>query len=380
MLLVMHELTRSGAPLLALRIFDALESATELRTITREGGPLEAEFARLGRLTVLTSYPRFLPLGAGPRERSFAAKGYRYARAPIDGALARRWSPDVVYANTAWSLPILARLGRFPAPVLAHIHESAVAVEIFEAAHPGLLQSLPTSYIAVSQDVSHVLQSRFHVAAESVTVIPPFVELPKDASAPARADAPIVVGGMGYPSWTKGCELWLLVARALLDLLGQHRVRFQWVGVPDNADGIRFRAMVDKLGLGHVVDVVGLTSEPLDYLKKFDVLAITSWEDSAPLVVLDAMACGVPVVCFRGAAGPAEELSGAGVVVDGFAPSAMASAIGDLVDDPDRRRALIAAAHSRVERVYSRAQVVPGILQEIERLVRVGRGSPRALP
>lgn len=373
-LLVVHQLSRTGAPILALRVFQALGHDVALRTVALDGGPLEPDFARLGELRVLATCPRLLQRHLSVRERSLLAKASGFARAPMEGWLARRWRPDVVYANSVWSLPIVERLGRGRQQVLLHVHESSVALEIFEAAHPGLIRSLPSSYVAVSERVRRDLQARYDIPAASIRVIPPFVDVPpagppKDEPEGAR----LVVGGIGYPSWTKACDLWLLTARELADRLGQTSVGFKWVGVPDNQDGIQFRAMVDKLHLGLVVDLVATTTEPLNHLRTFDVLAMTSWEESASLVVLDAMTIGVPVVCFRGVGGPEEELLDTGVVVESFSPSAMARALEGLMGDPLRRAELASAAHDRVTSVYSRTKVVPMMLEEIERLARLGR-------
>jgi glycosyltransferase involved in cell wall biosynthesis len=370
----MHQLSRTGAPLLALRFFRALGRSVDVRTLAFEGGALEVDFARLGRLRVLATYPHLLPNRMRMRQRALVAKAFGLGRLPIEGWLARRWSPDVVYANSVWSLPLLKRLGRNGQPVLLHVHESSVALKIFENAHPGLIASLPSSYVAVSFAVARELQVRYGVPAALVRVIPPFVDLPTDRPLwRNREGGPLVIGGIGYPGWTKGCELWLLAARELVDQLGDEAVRFKWVGIPDNEEGIRFRAMVEKLDLGRSVDAIGQTSEPLDHLRTFDVLAVTSWEESASLVVLEAMAVGVPVACYRDSGGPGEELLGTGVVVDEFSPSAMAGALAELIADPIRRRDLASGAHDRVRRTYSSQQVVPSLMEEIGRLATVGR-------
>lgn len=367
-LLVMHQLSRTGAPILALRVFRALGADVILRTLALDGGPLERDFSRLGQAKVLSSYPRLLPGRLGARARSQVGKVFGYGRMPIEGWLSRRWNPDVVVANSVWSLPILERLGQSRCPILLYVHESSVALNVFEAAHPDMVKSLPNAYIAVSSVVARDLQARYGIPRASIHVVPPFVDVPPDHVPEARAQgAPFVVGGMGYPNWTKGCDLWLLAARELVDRLGNGAVCFKWVGIPDNQEGIQFRAMVDKLDLRQVVELVDHTSEPLRCLRTFDVLALTSWEESASLVVLDAMAVGVPVVYFRGVGGP-EELMPNGVVVDGFSPVAMAEAIAGVIEDPLRRKVLASVGRDRANLVYSRKNVLPSILDEIRRL------------
>ena len=86
---------------------------------------------------------------------------------------------------------------------------------------------------------------------------------------------------------------------------------------------------------------------------------MTSWEESASLVVLEAMAQGVPVVCFRGAGGPEELIGDTGIIVDGFWPRSMAEAIAALRDHPDHAERLRGDAVRRVQARFSRDVVLP---------------------
>jgi glycosyltransferase involved in cell wall biosynthesis len=93
---------------------------------------------------------------------------------------------------------------------------------------------------------------------------------------------------------------------------------------------------------------------------RLDVLALTSQHEGTPLAVLEAMACGLPIVATN--VGGVPELVCAdesGVLVAPGDPAAVAAAVLALLDDPRRRSALSAAARSRViERFALRAQVV----------------------
>ena len=75
-------------------------------------------------------------------------------------------------------------------------------------------------------------------------------------------------------------------------------------------------------------------SRALEYFARFDIFAMTSWEDPCPRVVLENMGLGKPVVCFAGGGGAPEVVGDTGVIVPEFDSRAMAQAIADLAADP----------------------------------------------
>ena len=169
------------------------------------------------------------------------------------------------------------------------------------------------------------------------------------------------MGGAGNPSWTKGVDLWLLAARETVDRLGVDRVRFVWVGSRDNEAALQFRTMIARLGLGSVVELVPETDRPYDQFARFDIFAMSSWEESASLVVLEAMAMSIPVVCFSPTGGPAEEVGEAGVVIPSISPHLMADAIVDLAGSPQKRQAIGKAGAERVAAEFTRAASIEAL-------------------
>lgn len=380
-LLVTHELSLTGSPRLALEAFRALGNLVDLRTISGSEGRLEGPFRELGPVRILNRVP-------GGRDRShhpahsLLAKGFGRLRAPLVGARMRAWRPDVVCVNSAAAVTLIPRLRLGGVPMLLYVHELGTAMERLTVEHRGLLVTLPDRYVAVSNIAADELVASRGVGREQVSVIPPIVDVTRvremaDAkfeSTEAASSSGFLIGGAGNPHWTKGIESWLQMARALVDRLGGDAIHFEWVGVRENDAAAEFRTMIRKLDLDSNVRLIEETTNPYPRYERFDVFAMTSWEESASLVVLENMALGIPVICFKGSGGPPEEVGEAGIVVDRFSPQAMADSIAELLADPDQRSSIAARARSRVEALNAPDRIAGLLFHELALVAQRGAG------
>jgi glycosyltransferase involved in cell wall biosynthesis len=84
-----------------------------------------------------------------------------------------------------------------------------------------------------------------------------------------------------------------------------------------------------------------------------DLFVLPTLAECMPLVIIEAMACGLPVVATRLAAIPEQVVhDGTGLLVPPRHPGALARAVGALVTDPARRRALGSAGRARAETLF----------------------------
>lgn len=375
---------------MALSAFERFGDSIELRTLAYLGGPLRSRFAALGPVQTLVSHGwpgMSAPLGAQAR---FAGhRALSLAKGRLWAGPLRRWQPDVIYINSVAALLAARRLALPPAPTLLHVHELDHVLAPFMGHSPDLLRDLPARYVAVSSAVAEALTERFGIDPAKVTVIPAFIDAAPPVAPPLLPVAPVVapadtrwvVGGAGVINWCKGAQLWLLMAAEVKRLLGADRVRFVWVGVPGNEEGWQFHEMARKLFLTEDIEFVAFTPEPLAYYQKFDVFALTSWEETASLALLENMALERAVVCYAGSGGPAEFAGDAGVTLPNFSPTEMAVAVAALCADPARRSALGKAARQRVLDRFTADVQAPHILAEIRRLAaQAGEPVQDALP
>jgi glycosyltransferase involved in cell wall biosynthesis len=363
---VIHELSLTGAPRLTLDVLEGIQGETSVRILSAAGGPLVETARRLGATVVLRDAPptRALPRGLATEQVARVLSGVSArVRARRQALAIRRWKPDLIYVSSVTALPIVPML-RLTAPVVLHVHELGSALAWFERGFPGLIRSVPDRYVAVSRAVARDLIVEYGVPEEAVSIVSPCVmsSVPAPRVATETRDGvPLVVGGAGYLAWTKGIDLWLLAAREAVDRLGPDRLRFVWVGYKDNQTGLQFRTMISKLSLDGVVELIPETDRPYDEFARFDIFAMASWEESASLVVLEAMTMGIPIICFAPTGGPGEEVDGAGIVIPEISPSRMADAIVDLAQSAQKRREMGTAGAERVREHFSREESFAGL-------------------
>lgn len=129
---------------------------------------------------------------------------------------------------------------------------------------------------------------------------------------------------------------------------GAHATKFKLVVVGEGPERERVEAAALSLGLEACVVFAGHTSDVRPFYALADVLALPSHSEGSPLVLLEAMAAGVPVVAT--AVGGVPEVATDGetaLLVPPHDPSAFANALARVLSDATLARSLAdkAAAH-----------------------------------
>jgi hypothetical protein len=123
------------------------------------------------------------------------------------------------------------------------------------------------------------------------------------------AERDYVVLGVGFGDLRKGFDLFLQIARKMLAARGD--LRFVWVGEVQPVLQAQLADEIAVLRQSGRFQLVGFDPAVAGYFSAADVFALTSREDPLPTVVIEAMACGVPVVAFEQAGAVPEMLLGA---------------------------------------------------------------------
>jgi glycosyltransferase involved in cell wall biosynthesis len=156
----------------------------------------------------------------------------------------------------------------------------------------------------------------------------------------------------------KGLDLLMVAWRALRSTREKDDLKLLLVGSGRNR--ALLRQMIDELPRpAEVIWIDRYIHDPVmlaRHLSAADIYCLPSRHEGFSVAVLEAMACGLPVV--------AADVSGisdvfgemgrlGGIVVPAGSAEDLAEELGALVDDPARRRALGAAARHRVEEAFS---------------------------
>jgi glycosyltransferase involved in cell wall biosynthesis len=297
----------------------------------------------------------------------------------LDGALRlalllRRERADVLHTHTPLVATILGRMsGRLArVPVVSHVHiENHFPPRPLQAALYRWLDNVTARSSAALVTVSHATKEalerqgypRGRIAVVYNGVAPASAE-------PATLDLPAgrkVVGEIARLAEVKG-------QRTLVRACAELDVSVVLVGA-DLEQGGAYRRLLEReaaaLGMADRVTFTGYRADASALLRAFDVLALPSTIEGLPLVVLEAMAAGVPVVATPvGGVGELVRDGETGLLVPPEDPEALAAALRRLLDEPETAQRLAEAARAQVAERFSERVMCERVLAVYEDLRR----------
>jgi len=312
-LVVTHDATRSGAPILALNLVQHLARRHNVTVLALRGGSLLGDFA-----AEAVAVHRADALSMGRPDSLVAAL---CAATPFAFAV----------VNSAESYGALAGLRRAGVPSVTLLHEFAALLSVPEAV--GRIATLSDEIVfsaAVTRDaaldreerlarasVNVIAQGKCIVPTEGGTIGHPAQQAALRQALRPAGDTGLVFLGAGTVNLRKGVDLFIEAARRILAGPEGQRARFVWIGrryapATDLAYSVYLEDQMARSGIAGRVSFLPETQFVEDAYSLADVLLLPSRLDPLPNVGIDAMAVGLPVVCFDRATGLAEQLDAAG--------------------------------------------------------------------
>ncbi len=160
----------------------------------------------------------------------------------------------------------------------------------------------------------------------------------------------LVVGAVGRLSPEKGFDLLIRAADRLL----RDGLDLELLIVGDGDEQPRLRALIDELGRGDRIRLLGYRADLRGLYEAMDLFALSSLREGLPNVLLEAMALEVPVAATRIAGVPRLIADGVnGLLVNPGSAEELSAALGRLLGDADLRRRLRRAGRETIETRYS---------------------------
>ena len=284
---------------------------------------------------------------------------------------------SVVYA---WRLRRLLRRERFDL-VHAHIYASTTAAAIAtlgtgvplvitehtEASWQGWRARWISRWvyrqakhiIAVSTPIERRLIERDGLSPDRITVIPnavvPSSEVRSDAHPALPAGLRPLVGVVARLQREKGVANFLEAAARVAPLLPEAH----FVIAGDGPLRQELEILAENLGLKSRIRFLGFRSDASALIESMDVLVVPSLTEGSPLVTLEAMAAGVPVVA-SAVGGIPDQIrhDKEGLLVPPGDTEALGEALLDLLRDPDRARRLGEAGRNRAASQFNHETMV----------------------
>ena len=314
-LLVTHEISRTGAPILVLNLAEKLRKYYTVIVLSLGGGTLFEEFTNACDLVIG-------PLMGEQGRHDFLSGFFRGLQEihPIDCAV----------VNSIVSTPILKPLWENDIPVSHLVHEFSSYTRpetTFNESAFFSAKQIFSSNLLLENAVSDYpnLASKSPMVLPQGRCLPPINEQQSDEGGeerqridsilrpPGSPDNLFVVIGLGTVQLRKGVDLFLECAHKVSKLKSKVPIRFVWFGHGYNVklDGDYSVYLHDQMKRSGIEQMCAITHETdqLDHVyETADLLFLSSRLDPLPLVSQDMMAHGKPVLCFEKATGLAEFL------------------------------------------------------------------------
>lgn len=238
-------------------------------------------------------------------------------------------------------------------------------------------------YVPVSHDLHRWLTDVVRIPATKSELIMNGVDTVRFApnlpatTTPWAGEDVFVIGTVGRLQDVKD-QASLIEAFALLRARGANaRARLAVVGDGPLRDKLAQKAR--KLGVQDLVWFPGARNDIPELMRAFDVFALSSIAEGTPVTLLEAMACGLPVVATKVGGIPEVVQDGVnGALVPASNPPALAAALEAYVADHARVSEHGSAARLHIERHYSVAAMVGAYTALYDRLSNT-KTNPRGI-
>jgi glycosyltransferase involved in cell wall biosynthesis len=285
-----------------LEVCRSLTQSLEFEPVAALGtqGPIKTFFEALCPTHVFP-YPLAIPFTHRLQKSQLTRIRKYWLRRVIE-----RSNPDVILHNTGTDVSVMEELQSTGIPVIAYLH--GIHWDAFYSGnrHSQLLSTYATQYIACARSQQNRAVVGLGIPKSKITTIHngllPLGAEPSDVSMSIRSELGLghddfLVLGAGRISYAKGVDHFVRMAEILSNAELPFKIRCAWLGTKRDT---HFTRSVDSYAkeAGLELLFLGFKHNIRDYFLAMDAFVMCSRFENLPLVVLEAMQCGKPVIAF----------------------------------------------------------------------------------
>lgn len=382
-LLITHQASRTGAPILAYNIAKHLTEKYNVVTLVLLPGELMPDFkshsTTIGPVTTEVQWVQ--SDGIDPVEADYIVK-----------RLLATYQISFAIANSIDTRSMLPSLISSFVPIVTLVHEFGPDLKRYgrPAGEMGRALEWTTEIVFSSQFAAETVRKEYpHLDERPYYILPQGQsELPlrgdsitrrrqeealRLAMRPSGTEDHILVLGCGTIFGRKGVDLFVECAVRVATMKTKRPIRFIWIGKrrPESVDGSYFAKLKERIKNSNLADRVLILDEVTDLEPAYssaDILFLSSRLDPLPNIAIDGALCGLPIVCFENTGGIPELLQAnettARCVVSHLDVEAAAATIATLADNDQLRKEV----GSETQRLGRRTFNMSRYVDELEKL------------
>lgn len=363
-----HEASLSGAPILLLHLFELVQKKRNLNilfAIHRDG-------------VILDLYKRSFPVLLLKRkdygkENNIILKIYNFWLNKIQllKLCFHVLSSDYVFSNTIVNGKLLKIISVFRKPIITYVHELKSVIDLYSQLGDARFSLAGSNLFAYpSRKVSNTLEIDYNVSENKLYPLNyyfPFLEMVPGTDPGISLffkekfnikEKDFVIGGMGFASPRKGTDLFVEVFNIVNKV--NPEIKFCWVGdFEDLSYKEKVFQNIPEGALGKQIVFTGLLQHSYSNFELFDLFFLSSREDPYPLVVLEAAWMNKPSICFENSGGIPEFIEeDAGWCIDDFNVQSVAHLILELYHNRSMITIKGDSAHKKVLELHANQELI----------------------
>jgi len=285
--------------------------------------------------------------------------------------LIKKWKPDVIYSHLSFVnlLTGLALLGKAQNTlwISCQHQDPEYSTNIIMKRILGLVLNRCYKVVAVSNGVRTACIKNFLLPDDKVITLYNPLELPEPLDnkehtnhlSESYVSTLVAMGRLtkekDYPTMFRALRLMKENMPIKLKILG------------DGPLYNKLKILAANLDIAEDVDFLGFVNDPFPIIRTSDVYVMSSVSEGLPTALIEAMACGVPVVSTRATYGPEEIIvdGESGLLVGVGDSNTLANSIIRILKDNSLRERLSKAGIVRVNSLFSKDNLIP----QFERII-----------